>query len=97
MATVVAKLSPPTGGVDAVELITAGRVQLVINTPRGRGPRADGRHIREAAIQFGVPCLTTLAAGLAAAEAVTEWRADELVVRSLQEIHGGGDQLALDL
>ena len=34
---------------DAVELIARGKVQLVVNTPRGLGPRADGQHIRTAA------------------------------------------------
>ena len=41
-------------GVDAVELISSGKVDLVVNTPRGRGPRADGVHIRRAAIAHGV-------------------------------------------
>ena len=36
-------------GADAVELIAAGKVDLVVNSPRGRGPRADGAHIRRAA------------------------------------------------
>ena len=48
--TVVAKLSEEgreiSAGVDAVELIGAGRVKLVVNTPRGRGPRSDGYRIR---------------------------------------------------
>ena len=34
---------------DAVDLISSGKVDLVVNTPRGRGPRADGNHIRRAA------------------------------------------------
>ena len=42
-------------GHDAVELITGGEVDLVVNSPRGRGPRADGRHIRQAAAAEGVP------------------------------------------
>jgi carbamoyl-phosphate synthase large subunit len=46
--TVVAKVGQATGS-DAVELISSGKVQLVINTPRGRAQRADGDHIRTAA------------------------------------------------
>ncbi len=53
--------------IDAVELISSGKVDLVVNTPRGRGPRADGMHIRRAAIVHGVSCVTTVAAALAAA------------------------------
>jgi carbamoyl-phosphate synthase large subunit len=102
VATVVAKLSadgaPETPGADAVELIGSGKVQLVLNTPRGQGARADGRYIRTAALAEGIPCLTTVAAGLAAARGMAEWRGHQLVVRSLQDIHAGvGDQLELEL
>jgi carbamoyl-phosphate synthase large subunit len=74
-------------GVDAVDLIASGKVHLVVNTPRGRGPRADGAHIRLAASAHGVPCLTTVAAALAAAAGIAEWRTEEHRVRSLQEYH----------
>ncbi|MGH9205835.1 MAG: carbamoyl-phosphate synthase large subunit, partial [Acidimicrobiales bacterium] len=55
---VVAKVgeSPSSGSAgpaDAVDLIASGKVKLVVNTPRGRGPRADGRHIRVAAQLHG--------------------------------------------
>ena len=42
--------SASRSGVDAVDLISSGKVDLVVNTPRGRGPRTDGMHIRRAAI-----------------------------------------------
>ena len=65
----------------------------------GRGPRADGRHIRTAAGERGIPLLTTAAAGLAAANGMADWRAHELEVRSLQDYHAGrsDDQLALEV
>ncbi|MHB1785707.1 MAG: carbamoyl-phosphate synthase large subunit, partial [Acidimicrobiales bacterium] len=81
-----------TAGVDAVELIAGGRVKLVINTPRGRGPRADGSHIRRAASANGVACLTTLAAARAAAAGISDWSTHSHGVRSLQEVHAS-DQL----
>jgi carbamoyl-phosphate synthase large subunit len=74
-------------GIDAVDLIASGKVNLVVNTPRGRGPRADGAHIRLAASAHGVPCLTTIAAALAAAAGIAESRSEEQRVRSLQEYH----------
>ena len=52
----------------AVDLIAAGKVALVVNSPRGRGARADGAYIRRAANVHRIPCLTTAAAALAAAE-----------------------------
>jgi carbamoyl-phosphate synthase large subunit len=73
--------------VDAVDLIERGEIQLVVNTPRGRGPRADGAHIRQAASANGVPCLTTIAAARAAAAGIADWGRHSLQVRSLQEHH----------
>jgi carbamoyl-phosphate synthase large subunit len=91
VATRVAKVGEPTG-TDAVALIGSHRVQVVVNSPRGRGARADGAHIRaEAAVQ-GIPCLTTAAAGLAAASGILDRAAHELTVRSLQEFHSGVDR-----
>ncbi len=86
--TLVAKVGEEGVASDAVELLAQGKVQLVINTPRGLGPRADGQHIRMAAITYHVPCLTTLAAARAAAAGMADARAHSLVVRPLQELHG---------
>jgi len=93
VAQVLAKLgidgSVEEEGVDAVELISAGKVQLVVNSPRGRGPRADGAHIRSAAGRHHVPLLTTAAAALAAANGIADTIAHPPTVRSLQEYHRG--------
>jgi len=93
--TVVAKLGEQDGA-DAVDLIRTGKVRLVVNTPRGRGPRADGAHIRRAANVHRVACLTTVAAARAAAAGIADWARHPLAVRSLQE-HHEGDQLRLRL
>ncbi len=77
----------PADGVDAVALIRDGKVDLVVNTPRGRGPRADGAYIRRAANQHRVACLTTVAAARAAAAGIAERAESPLQVRSLQEYH----------
>ncbi len=87
VATVVAKVGDGGTGVDAVDLIAGGKVQLVVNTPRGRGPRADGVHIRAAATEHLVPCITTVAAARAAAAGITDWVRHPLSVRSLQDYH----------
>jgi carbamoyl-phosphate synthase large subunit len=85
--TRVGKLTGAGEGVDAVELISSGKIQLVVNTPRGRGSRADGAHIRRAASRSRVPCLTTAAAARAAAAGIADWGRHRLEVRSLQEHH----------
>ncbi|HYD08687.1 MAG TPA: carbamoyl-phosphate synthase large subunit, partial [Acidimicrobiales bacterium] len=72
-------------GLTAIDLIASGKVDLVVNTPRGRGPRADGKYIRTAAGNHRVPCLTTVSAALAAAEGMRDWGNTDLRVRSLQE------------
>ena len=83
---IVAKLADPEGP-HAVMLLDEGRIDLVINSPQGRGPRADGADIRRAAAQRGVPLLTTVAAALAATEGIADWRSHPLEVRTLQEYH----------
>ena len=74
-------------GPTAVDLIAADEVALVINSPRGRGPRADGAYIRAAAGAKGIPLLTTGSAALAAANGLADWLSMPLRVRSLQEYH----------
>jgi carbamoyl-phosphate synthase large subunit len=85
--------APPRPGDDALptapDLIAAGKVALVVNSPRGRGARADGAYIRRAANVHRIPCLTTAAAALAAAESTLDRSRHELRVRSLQEHHAG--------
>jgi carbamoyl-phosphate synthase large subunit len=85
--TLVAKVGEQGVASDAVDLIAQGKVQLVVNTPRGLGPRADGQHIRTASVAYKVPCLTTLAAARAAAAGMADARSHPLVVRPLQDLH----------
>jgi carbamoyl-phosphate synthase large subunit len=96
VATVVAKVGDAGGGETAVDLMARGDVALVVNTPRGRGPRADGAYIRSEAARRNIACVTTVAAALAAAAGMTDWNSHPLRVRTLQEFHGI-DQLRLDV
>ena len=73
--------SLPTG----VDLLSTGQVQLVVNSPRGRGARADGDYIRRAASAHRVPCLTTASAAVAAAEGMQDRSTHTPQVRTLQE------------
>jgi carbamoyl-phosphate synthase large subunit len=85
--TLVAKVGEEGLASDAVELIASGKVHMVINTPRGRGSRADGAHIRAAAVAHHIPCLTTIAAARAAAAGIADLQVHPLAVRTLQELH----------
>ncbi len=60
-------------------------VALVVNTPSGKHARSDGGKIRAAAVQAGVPCVTTLEAATAAVKAIEALRDEEMQVQSLQE------------
>ena len=73
---------------DVVALLHEGSIQLVVNTPRGRGAHADGAYIRRAASACRVPIVTTVHAARAAAAGISEWRRSDLSVISLQERHG---------
>ncbi len=75
------------GSPNVAEYIEAGEVDLIVNTPTGSGARADGWEIRRAAVARGIPCITTLSGGHAAARAIAAARHGEPTVLSLQEIH----------
>ena len=73
-----------------VDWIERGEVNLVINTPVGTGARADGYEIRSAAVTRRIPCITTMAGGMAAARAIAAARRGEPDVVALQELHRHG-------
>jgi len=78
------------GSPHVVDWIARGDVDLVVNTPTGFGARTDGWEIRRAAVARGIPCLTTLSAGISAARAIARARRDgEPPVTCLQELHRG--------
>lgn len=86
--TTVRKHSEGTGQLGEktiVEMISTGEIDLVINTPVGRGTRADGWAIRTAAVQKSIPCITTTAGFSAAVDAIRFLQASPLSIKSLQE------------
>ncbi|MEX0791007.1 MAG: carbamoyl-phosphate synthase large subunit, partial [Actinomycetota bacterium] len=62
------------GSPNVVDRIMANEVDLVINTPFGKGARSDGYFIRTAAAARGVPCITTLAGLQAAVQGIESLR-----------------------
>lgn len=75
----------PLGEKTIVEQMVAGQIDLVINTPVGRGTRQDGWVIRTTAVQRSIPCITTVAGFNAAVEGIKAIRTSELNVKPLQE------------
>lgn len=87
-ATVVRKQSEgegPNGEKTIVQLIHAGEVDLIVNTPYGTGGRLDGYDIRTASVARGIPCLTTVQALAAAVQGIEAMSRGDVGVRSLQE------------
>src|SRR5262249_12273725 len=62
-----------------------GTVKLIINTPSGKGARTDEGRIRAAAVQYGIPCITTIPAADACVRAMEALREGELTVQPLQD------------
>ena len=73
------------GHPNLVDHLIDGNVSLILNTPIGKGARTDEGRIRAAAVQHGVPCITTIQAAEAAVMAMEALREDEMNVESLQD------------
>ena len=72
----------------AVDVIKAGEVDMVINTPYGNsGPRIDGYEIRSAAVAMNIPCVTTVQGASAAVQGIEAGIRGDIGVLSLQELH----------
>ena len=76
------------GRPDVLDAIKNREVKLIINTPSGRrDSRADDSRIRQAAIKYRVPYLTTIAAAKAASEGIAAAMSGKGEVKSLQAYH----------
>jgi carbamoyl-phosphate synthase large subunit len=70
-----------------VDMIHAGEVDIIINTPYGNhGPRIDGYEIRTAAVAKAIPCITTIQGAAAAVHGIEALTLDDIGVRPLQEL-----------
>ena len=70
------------------DLITNGKIDLIINTPRGADGTLDDSYLRKAAIRKKIPYITTMAAAKATASGIESMNKPGCgVVRSLQELH----------
>ena len=75
------------GRPNVIDLIKNREVNLIINTPSGRMERHDDKSIRSTAVQFKVPCITTLAAAAATIQGLEWISRKDLRVKTLQEFH----------
>jgi len=75
------------GRPNVVDLIKSNQIDLIINTPWGKGPRHDEYFIRTAAAIHGVPCITTVSGALAAVQGIGALQEGSFPVKCIQEYH----------
>ncbi|GAB13482.1 carbamoyl-phosphate synthase large chain [Arthrobacter globiformis NBRC 12137] len=81
----VAEGSSAEGEGTIADLVIAGEIDMVFNTPSGGEARSDGYELRAAATSIGIPCITTVAEFNAAVQAIEALRTYAWSVTSLQE------------
>ncbi len=73
------------GHPNLIDYMIDGELQLVMNTPSGKGARTDEGRIRATAVSHGIPCLTTRQAIEAAVRAMDALRGEEITVEAIQD------------
>ncbi len=76
------------GRPNVLDYLANGRINLIVNTPSGKGARTDEGRIRASAVSHGVSCITTLAGARAALAAMERLRTGKLEVYALQDLLG---------
>ncbi len=77
------------GRPDMLDVITNGKIDLIVNTPIGQQEKTDDSYLRKAAIKKKVPYMTTMAAAKATVSGILYLKGHESSeVKSLQSLHG---------
>ncbi|NPD30330.1 carbamoyl-phosphate synthase large subunit [Eggerthellaceae bacterium zg-1084] len=85
------------GSPNVIDMIAAGQISLVMNTPFGRETRSDGYEIRTAAVRHGVTCITTLAGAQAAIQSLEVARSSGIEPLALQDLSQAGASIGRGL
>ena len=76
------------GRPNILDMITNGKIQLIVNSPVGKGSVHDDSYLRKAAIKAKIPYMTTIAAARATAKGIRYVKENgNGDVRSLQQLH----------
>ena len=76
------------GRPNILDLITNGKIDLIVNTPIGKDRNVDDSYLRKAAIKKKVPYMTTMAAAKATVSGIQSLKKPGCgEVKSLQELH----------
>jgi carbamoyl-phosphate synthase large subunit len=77
------------GSPNVIDMIRRGEVSLIINTPKDKQSRQDHYQIMRAAVDYGIPYITTIQAARAAAQAIDAIRKEEVTIEPLGHYIGG--------
>ncbi len=75
------------GRPNVTDKIRNKEIQLIINTPTGKGPKLDEAKIRSLAVSFGISCITTLNAAKATIQGIEAYRKHGFSIQTIQEYH----------
>jgi len=84
-AEVMLKVSQ--GRPNILDAIINRQIDLIINTPSGKRGKTEGFIIRRAAVDYGVPYITTVAGAIAAVRGIEAIKKAEMTIKSIQEYH----------
>jgi carbamoyl-phosphate synthase large subunit len=75
------------GRPNAIDLIINKEIDLIINTPSGKGAKTDEGRIRSFAVSHGIHVVTSIAGAQAAVQGIEALHRKKLEVRALQDYH----------
>jgi carbamoyl-phosphate synthase large subunit len=84
-AKVVKKISQ--GRPNILDAIINKQIDLIINTPSGKRGKTEGYMIRRAAVDYGIPYITTISGAKAAVMGIEAIKKGVMLIKSLQEYH----------
>ncbi len=70
---------------NVIDLMTDGKINLVINTPTRTGWKTDEGRIRAQTVRLGVPLITTITGAIAAAKAISALQQGDWGVKAIQD------------
>ena len=73
------------GRPNVVDMMKNGEIDLIINTPGGKGTKPDGLAIRSNAVVLKVPLITTVAGAYAAVNGIEALKSKGIQVKTIQE------------
>lgn len=75
------------GSPNVIDLLRRGEIRLIVNTPMDKQSRQDHYQIMRAAVDYGVPYITTIQAARAAALAIQAMNHEKITIEPLSHYH----------